>query len=93
MRIDGATEKEALERFLQATYPGISNPGPRPPGYFTERTIITRRNETVDELNTAFLTSPLEQPTPLQTMTRLSMRPRKGNMLRMRIQAMHLNTW
>ena len=33
VRIDGATEEEAMERFLQAPYPGISNPGPRRPHF------------------------------------------------------------
>ena len=55
VKIGGQTAEEALERFLLATYPGISNPGPRPPGYFTERTILTTRNETVDELNHSIL--------------------------------------
>ena len=47
--------KEALEQFLLATYPDISDPGPRPPGYFRESTILTS-NETVDELNYKILT-------------------------------------
>ena len=51
MKIGGQTAAGALEQFLIATYPGISNPEPRPPVYFTERTILTTHNETVDELN------------------------------------------
>ena len=43
------------ENLLDATYPDISNPQPRPPVYFTERTILTTCNETVDELNNRIL--------------------------------------
>ena len=55
VKVGGRTAEEGLERLLHATYPGISNPQPRPPGYFTERTILTTRNETVDELNHSIL--------------------------------------
>jgi len=51
VRVGGSRAEEALKSILDATYPGISNPQPRPPGYFTERTILTTHNETVDELN------------------------------------------
>jgi hypothetical protein len=55
VKIGGGAAEEALENLLQATYPGVSDPEPRPPGYFTERAILTTRNDTVDELNHSIL--------------------------------------
>lgn len=55
MKIGGRTAEEGLESLLHAPYPGISNPQPRPPMYFTERMILTTCNETVDELNHSIL--------------------------------------
>ena len=55
VKVGGRTVEEDSESLLQATYPGISNYQPRPPGYFTERTILKTCNETVDELNHSIL--------------------------------------
>ena len=55
VKIGGQTAEGALEQFLIATYPGISNPEPRPPGYLTERIMLTTHNETIDELNHSIL--------------------------------------
>ena len=55
VKIGGRTAERGLENLLDATYPDITNPQPRPPVYFTERTILTTCNETVDELNHSIL--------------------------------------
>ena len=55
VKIGGGTAEEGLRSLLHATYPGISNPQPRPPRDFAERIILTTRNETVDELNHSIL--------------------------------------
>jgi hypothetical protein len=49
VKIGSGTTEDALESLLQTTYPGISDPEPRPPGYFTERATLTTCNETLDE--------------------------------------------
>jgi len=43
------------ENLLDTTYPDTSNLQPRPPVYFTERTILTTCNERVGELNHSIL--------------------------------------
>ena len=55
VKIGGRTAEGCLESLLHATYPGITNPHPRPSRYLTEMTVLTTHNETVDELNHSIL--------------------------------------
>ena len=95
VKIGGATAEEALERFLQGF---LEANLPRYLQSYTKTTRVLHREQILLAMKLwmsstiAFLTCSLEWPTPLQAMTRLSMTLKKGNMLRMRMQAMHLNT-
>jgi len=89
-----AWAEEGLKSVFNVTYPGIPNPQPRPLRYLTERTIFSTCNEAVDGHNHSIHAKFSGVPTPLQGMTRLSMKLRKGKgtMLRMWMQAILLNT-
>jgi hypothetical protein len=55
VKLHGGTAEEGLENLTHPTYPGISNPQPKPPTFFTESTILTANHETVDEVNHGIL--------------------------------------
>ena len=81
MKFGGRIAEEGLESLLHATHPGISNPQPRPPKYFTERIILTTHNEKVDELNHSILAMFSGMTHTFAAMTMLSMRLRKARAL------------